>query len=371
MKRTLVGNTSLSVVALILAMAGSTPRVWAEDAPAQPAAPPAEVKSSPIEVTGFVDAYYAYKLNKRADLYRNFDGVHNSISLNLTEIALEKKPTSDSRLGFRTDLDYGPAADAFSSADPYKGSGLTLEQAYLSYLPGKVQIDVGKFVTQHGAEVIETKDNWNYSRSLLFALAIPYYHLGVRAIYSPSDKLQLGGYLVNGWNNAVDNNTGKTFGAMLTIKPDASVSLVQNFMAGPEQTGTNSDTRYLADTVLTVTANSKLSLMANFDYGKQGSTKWLGVAGYARYQATPELALIPRFEWLDDSDAFMTGTSQKLKELTFTVEDKIAGGLLARLEFRRDFSDASVFTDADGLSVKGQSGVTLGLVYAFGAKLAQ
>jgi hypothetical protein len=29
-------------------------------------------------------------------------------------------------------------------------------------------------VTPLGAEMIETKDNWNYSRSLLFALAIPY-----------------------------------------------------------------------------------------------------------------------------------------------------------------------------------------------------
>ena len=33
-------------------------------------------------------------------------------------------------------------------------------------------LDVGKFVTQHGAEVIESKDNWNYSRSFMFALAI-------------------------------------------------------------------------------------------------------------------------------------------------------------------------------------------------------
>ena len=41
-------------------------------------------------------------------------------------------------------------------------------------------MDVGKFVTSAGAEVIETNGNWNYSRSLLFALAIPYYHMGVR-----------------------------------------------------------------------------------------------------------------------------------------------------------------------------------------------
>jgi hypothetical protein len=70
-----------------------------------------------------------------------------------------------------------------------------IEQSYLSYLApmGRgLQIDVGKFVTQHGAEVIEAKDNWNYSRSLLFALAIPYYHMGVAfgVLYAFTSKPQ-------------------------------------------------------------------------------------------------------------------------------------------------------------------------------------
>ena len=59
-----------------------------------------------------------------------------------------------------------------------------LKEGYLEYLApvGKgLQINVGKFVTPAGAEVIETKDNWNYSRGLLFALAIPYFHFGASA----------------------------------------------------------------------------------------------------------------------------------------------------------------------------------------------
>ena len=46
-----------------------------------------------------------------------------------------------------------------------------------------------------GAEVIENKDNLNYSRGLLFALAIPYYHMGARVGYAFSDKVSLTGYL--------------------------------------------------------------------------------------------------------------------------------------------------------------------------------
>jgi len=40
-------------------------------------------------------------------------------------------------------------------------------------------------VTPAGAEVVESKDNWNYSRGLLFAWAIPYFHFG-RAPNTPS-----------------------------------------------------------------------------------------------------------------------------------------------------------------------------------------
>src|SRR5207253_3344982 len=132
------------------------------------------------------------------------------------------------RLGFRTDLAIGPATEIVHASEP-GGTDVFkhLQQAYLSYLApaGKgLQIDVGKFVTQHGAEVIESKDNWNYSRSLLFALAIPYYHMGVRATYAVNDKVTVMGNVVNGWNNVVENNGGKTVGAQIAVKPVPQVS---------------------------------------------------------------------------------------------------------------------------------------------------
>ncbi len=194
------------------------------------------------EISGFVDMYYGYNFNKVNPQLRNFDVAHNSFSLNLAEIAFEKKPTSDSRSGFRIDLDYGPTAAivAGSEATPAAATIFqNVQQAYVSYLAPAgtgLQIDAGKFVTPAGYEVIESKDNWNYSRSLLFALAIPYDHLGVRATYSPTDKVTLAGYLVNGWNNSVDNNSGKTVIASITLKPTGAFSFIENYIGGPEAT---------------------------------------------------------------------------------------------------------------------------------------
>ena len=131
-----------------------------------------------------------------------------------------------------------------------------------------MQINVGKFVTPAGAEVIETKDNWNYSRGLLFALAIPYFHFGASAKYAFNPKFAVTGYLVNGWNNSVDNNSGKTTGFSAAWTPNAKFSLVQNYLVGPEQFNDNCDFRHLSDTVVTYSPNAKLSFMANYDYGK-------------------------------------------------------------------------------------------------------
>ena len=150
------------------------------------------------ELSGFADVYYLYNFNKPGTAYklgdvevenalRAFDVAHNSFSLNLAEIAVEKKPTADSRGGFRIDLDYGPTAAMVAYDPAARASIQNIQQAYVSYLAPTgygLQFDFGKFVTPTGNEVIETKDNWNYSRSLLFALAIPYYHMGMRAAYA-------------------------------------------------------------------------------------------------------------------------------------------------------------------------------------------
>jgi hypothetical protein len=352
------------------------------------------------ELSGFVDMYYTYNGNKPqrpcanvggvaiSNCLYNFNVAHNSFSLNLAEVALEKKPTADSRGGFRIDLDYGSATGIVHGFEP-GGLGLyqNIQQAYVSYLAPAgtgLQLDFGKFVTPAGYEVIETKDNWNYSRSLLFALAIPYYHMGMRAIYSPSDKVTVAGYLVNGWNNVVDNNTGKTVGVSVTLKPTGAVSIIENYLGGPEQTNDNSDWRHLSDTVVTYTATPQLSLAANYDYGQEkvsGTTvKWQGVAGYLKYQANGWFALVPRAEYFDDTkggfatagSAFQTtgfaSSAGKIKEFTLTAEFKHKDGVMMRLEYRGDFSDEPFFLKNFDEPVKNQNTFIVGIVYAFSSK---
>jgi len=378
MKDVICRGSSLSAAMALVALSVLPA---AAQAPQRTASAPAYPKFfSNIQFGGLADLYYNYNSNEPdGDApFRNFDTKHNRPRLSMAQLWMSKAPTSDSRIGFTVKLTAGHAADMIHAAEPStlaafdKTGNAALQQVYVSYLAPVgtgLQVDVGKFVTQHGAEVIEAKDNWNYSRSLLFALAIPYYHAGLRATYTVNDKVSFMGTVVNGWNNLEDNNNSKTFGAQVIVKPTDRVSIVQNYMVGAEQADNDDDVRHLFDTVVTIAATDRISVMANYDYGRDSvagaGVAWQGVAGYLKVQATPWLAVIPRVEWFDDPDGFMTGTRQSMKDATVTGEFRLLDGLLMRLEYRRDFSDVAVFTKRSGAAVTSQNTFGLGLLYSY------
>jgi hypothetical protein len=349
--------------------------VYGQDTPETEASPaPEEAKSSPVEVSGFVDGYYSYNFNKVAPLLRTFDVQHNAFSLSLAEVAFQKSADADSRAGFRVDLDFGKTADLVASFEPEGSDGKEIykhiQQAYVSFFASpNLTIDFGKYVTPIGAEVIESKDNWNYNRSVLFGYAIPFYHTGLRATITANDKVSFGAYVTNGWNNSsviYQGQPGLGIGATLT--PSDKVTWIVNYMNGPE-TDEGSTKRGIFDTTLTLTATPKLTLMGNFDYGKEGDVKWWGVAAYLKYQATPEWAVVGRYEYLDDSKGGFMTIGGKGQTFTVTSDHKLPGDLTLRLEYYLDTTKDPFFENSKGDLKKSQSTLTAGVVYAFGGKI--
>ena len=122
--------------------------------------------------TGFIDGYYGGNFNKppsRTNGFRAFDLNHNEFSLNYAELAVEQKPAP---VGFRVDIGFGDAASVVHALEPSPVAFYQhLQQAYLSASHGKLTIDFGKYVTQHGAEVIEDEGQ-------LELLTLPALHMG-------------------------------------------------------------------------------------------------------------------------------------------------------------------------------------------------
>jgi len=349
------------------------PPTASESPPPQPAQP--EWSVGPINFSGSVDGYYSLNLNhpiSRTNNLRNFDVQANQFSLNYAELVLAHDPDP---VGFRVDLGFGKTADIVHGAEQAPDTFRNIQQAYVSLLPSwgnGLQIDFGKFVTNAGAEVIETQDNWNYSRSLLFAWAIPYYHFGARASMPLGSHFTAGASLVNGWNNVEDNNSGKTAGVTGSLTFD-KISWVSNYYVGPEKGDTNAGFRHLYDTTLFLTPSEKAKFYINFDYGVDkgiddgDNNHWVGVAGAARFALNDWFALAPRIEWFNDADGFSTGTIQKLKEFTMTAEFKMKEGFLTRVEYRRDWSDQPFFDRGNELgSHRNQDTFLVGLVAFFG-----
>jgi len=328
------------------------------------------------EIYGFVDGYYLWNFNEETAQLRNFDIQHNAFTLNYAEIAFAKPVTAESRGGFRVDFGAGETANMVNAFEPGGTDYLKyVQQAYVSYLApvgSGLTIDFGKFVTPAGAEVIESKDNFNYSRGLLFALAIPYYHTGLRVGYAINDKVSLTGYLVNGWNNVIENNGDKTVGASLGIKPNAKTGLFVNYLVGNEWAeDVDGGTRQLVDVVLSYAATDKLTVLGNVDYGADSiddeDVDWLGFAGSFKYQATEQFAVSPRFETLADGSRFVTGGTERVSSVTLTGEYKAKGGLITRFEYRTDFADDPFFVKDDDLE-ETQTTLSVAFIYAFSSK---
>ena len=102
--------------------------------------------------------------------------------------------------------------------------------------------------------------------------------------------------------------------------------------------------RFLADTSLifkpTFCGKQDWTFVVNGDYGQDtGGTRWMGVAGYAKWQFAKVWFLGVRAEYFDDSDGVRTGLPQKLAEGTLTLDYKVTEQLHTRLELRHDQSD--------------------------------
>lgn len=339
-----------------------------------------------IDFSGLVDGYYNFNANhppnsSNGNQLRNFDYDANTFSLNMAKLTMSHDPDP---VGFRVDLGFGKAFNQVLSSEP---NFKHLEQAYISWKPAKgkgFEADFGEFVTSAGAEVIETKDNWNYSRSLLFALAIPYYHVGLRTSMPLTKSFTGGIQIVNGWNNFSDNNSGKTIG-LTGAYARPKYTLTATYYVGPENNSTNKGYRNLLDTNLLLTPSPKISAYINYDYGQNRNaapidsqasnpqyrttdlSHWQGIAAAVHYQATSKVALTPRFEYFRDESGFSTGTVQNINEFTLTGEYKMPEGLLARLEYRRDDSDQPYFAKGSR-TVHAQSTLEAGVVAFFGPK---
>lgn len=348
MKQRVSQNIYLLLTGIIIIISGSV--IYSQDS----------TGTSNTTINGLVDVYFSKNFSSPANKtnkYRNFDVTENQFNVSLAKLTMQK-PASP--IGFKLELAFGSTSDIVQSAEPNKSLNF-LQQAFITVvLPvGKgLTVNAGKMVTHMGAEVIESNLNPNYSRSLLFAYAVPYYHVGICASYPVLDNLSLTGYLYNSWNTMLDNNKEKTLGATLNWTPINNLTIIENWIGGIEQPDSvSANARHVFDTIINLTLSDNVFFSFNGDYGFEKLPNgdlaiWKGIAVIGKYSLCETSALALRGEIYSDPYGFTTGTIQELKEITLTYEQKFLPNLLVRLEYRRDWSNVKVFDDSDNAATK-------------------
>lgn len=300
---------------------------------------------------------------------RAFDTHADTFRLNMADLDLDYH---GDRFGAHLDAGYGDEVTVMASGDRMRGANTYVPQLFASYRPisgSGLQFDFGKFYTSVGAEVPNAGDNFNYSRSLLFTLGEPLYHFGFRSTIPVTKTFTAGVQLVNGWNDVEDNNRGKTFGFTSSLT-ESKWGWSQAYMVGPEKRNTTTGKRQLMNEVLTLNPKSSLQSYVELLYGRDkrvgpGADAWYGAAAAVRWNLNERLSLSPRVEYYIDQTGFTSGLAQHLRELTGTVQYKLANFVTARLEYRKDFSNRAFFPrTATGLD-NDQATLSLALLVSF------
>lgn len=361
-----------------------------------------------IKLEGFVDTSYSFNFDRpsqeagRPNNLRILDTRSDNFDLNAFELDFIKAAPEKGGVGFRADLVYGLDAMPQQSngfiTTAVDGNGNTqqtdfaIQQAYVdanlpinggTWLGDKVNIQAGKFVTLAGMEVLESKDNWNFSRSMGFGYGVPFTHTGVRTNWSVWDgrlKPTIG--ISNGWDQVVDINRSKTLEFGLGATPLKDVDYYGAVYLGPEENAGDGQTRFLYSNVLKwKTPIEKLSLANEVLVGNQrkvpnlhgaenlNSALWTSYALYAKYDLTEKLYCAWRGELFLDNDSFRTDgdsgftvAGRRFWGNTLTLDYRYWENLITRLELRIDSSNASVY-DVTGDS--SQTTLATEIIYVF------
>ncbi len=380
-----------------------------------PAAGPATVAPSVLDkvtADAFVDVYSAVNFNLPklqgpvvvsptgatvgATAFRAFDTA-DGFSVNW--IGLNAAYAADP-IGGTIGLRLGPATPRYNTG-PYpatsdNANGLQfVKQAYVTWKPAdKVTLDFGKWDEPFGSEVADSQLNIEYTRSLLFWFAQPLFFTGLRFDYAPADAFDVKIFAANGWNNTIDNNAGKTFGAQVTIKAGSLLTLYLGDALGPEQTdfalstsatsstvavtsipGINTHFRNLADIVVDFDPTSNLRFLLNGDYLSEASVPnplsgtpetgaLYGVNLAIRYAATDAFSAALRGEIVKDDhgDYLGTGIATTMEAATLTLAYAFGSHLAFMLDGRVDAADSAVFPQNTSDTSKTQFTATLGII---------
>jgi hypothetical protein len=332
---------------------------------------PGALKIRPI---GYIEAYYAWNFNRPANgitNYRGFDNRHNTITVQTAALgaSFEKGPIGGKLLlqvGSAPSTYYARSEPTLNGTSAANGSSPDLwkyiQEAYATYkapLGRGILFNVGIMTSPIGMKALAVHDRWNWSGSNLF-FALPYYHTGLRATYELTDRLSVTAAVMNGWNNVVDNNDGKSVEAHVKYSVPDKATLQILYFGGVERPSNAPEGQYWRNTFdavgeLDVTSWLQLAAQADagFEPNRFGTATWYAGAAAARVKICKCLYFVVRgdrfYEHLASDESGHVSTPifwngvKWVSSGTATLDFRPHDNISIRAEFRHDQADGLLY----------------------------
>jgi len=273
----------------------------------------ARADDATVKLGGYLEIYDAWNAGQPASGVTNLRGLDDRAGSFTVQNAVLDADFTRGPLTARIALQVGDGADLYYRHEPAlppagtaPPSGDTawrnLQEAWLTYTtPCKLAISAGLLLSPIGPEVLQTRDDWNWSRSDLF-VALPIYHAGVRAVLPLRDSGWSATAMVsNGWNNNVDSNRDPALALAAGYTAGGWLAQVLYF-GGIERQDV---WRHLGDAYVQTKLTDALTVMAHADAGAErdmpGTVWWIGGAGYARYDLPHRIDVAARIDYLRET----------------------------------------------------------------------
>jgi hypothetical protein len=319
-----------------------------------------DTTSSQHKVTlgGYLDTYYGYDFNKPISGDRPYFvsmARHNEVTINLAYLGLRY---TSSKVRARFIPGFGTYVNSNYASEPGSLKNIIEGNIGVKISTGKnIWVDAGVLNSPYTNETAVSKDQLMYSRSFAPEY-VPYYLSGVKFSMSLNEKSNFSLYLINGWQQIVDQNKGKSIGTQLEYRPTPLWVVNWSTYLGDERSDAvpQNRMRYFSEINFRFskgpfTATScvyggvqKVLATNNGVYSK----RWWQINVIGQYTFSKKLSLSGRIEYFNDPNSVMitpitsvSGFSSYSSGMCLNLN--ISPTILARFEGRAFFSEQEVY----------------------------
>ncbi|MBL0016162.1 MAG: outer membrane beta-barrel protein [Bacteroidetes bacterium] len=272
--------------------------------------PEGDSTESKFKIGGFGEAYFALYSDSTGTEFQKFPtSAPRNRQFGLNMLYLSAQYSSNKARG-NLGLQFGDIP--LSSWDP-RLNMIQEANIGLRFHP-KIWLDAGFFRTHIGMESIQPRENVTTSIAVTTYFE-PYFLSGAKLSFLASEKLTLQVQAFNGFNNFIENNRNKAFGAsaIYVFGPKAAVTL--NSIFSNEATDGMVAKNRLYNDIYYVYRGEKVDFGAEFNFGMQTNSGLADSTAMAFIYSGILLAkykfehfgIYARGEFFEDSDEILTG----------------------------------------------------------------